>query len=72
MLMAIGAAEMARQQVDMGEALVPIDAIKGQMPRAQYDMTVAQITGEESQFARVLPENVELAKKHGPKITRIH
>ena len=71
LMMAIGAAEMAKQQVDMDEALAQLEAIKGQMPQAQYDMMVAQITGVQSIFARVPPENVELAKKYEPEITRI-
>lgn len=63
-VVAMGALEMRKNQVEIDQAMAQLEAMKGQLPQAQYDMIASQVLGVQAAFAKAPPANVDLVEEH--------
>ena len=63
-IMAMGAAEMAANKAEIDQAMAQFEAMKGQIPEAQYNQMVGSILAAQEMFAKAPPGNIELVARY--------
>ena len=69
--LAMGAAEMRKNEAQMEASLKQLEAAKGMMPEDQYNMLVEQITGTLATFEKAPDSNIELVEKFRPELENL-
>ncbi len=70
-VLAMGALEMRANQAEIDQAMAQLEAMKGQLPQAQYDKIADQVLGVQRAFAKAPPANVDLVAKHRDELDAI-
>ena len=60
----MGALAMEGQQAEIDQAMAQLEAMKGQIPEAQYQMMEQQVMGAVALFRRAPESNVRLVEKY--------
>lgn len=67
-VLAIGAAEMAANKAEIEQAVQQMEAMKDQLPPAQYEAIRQQIVGVQMMFDKAPEANVQLVQRYRPQI----
>lgn len=63
-VLAMGALAMEGQQAEIDQAMAQLEAMKGQLPEAQYEMMEKQVMGTVALFRRAPEPNIRLVEKY--------
>jgi hypothetical protein len=67
-VLAVGAAEMAANRAEIDQAMQQMEAMKDQLPPAQYEAIRQQIVGVQTMFAKAPAANIELVQRYRPQL----
>ena len=70
-VLAMGALEMRGQKEQLDQAVAQLEAMKGQIPEAQYNYMQEQVLGTIQLFQRAPESNVALVEKYKPELDAI-
>lgn len=70
-VLAMGALEMRGQKEQLDQAVAQLEAMKGQLPEAQYNYMKEQVVGTIQLFERAPESNLSLVEKYKPELDAI-
>ena len=70
-VLAMGALEMQGQKEQLDQAVAQLEAMKGQLPEAQYNYMKEQVLGTIQLFQRAPESNIRLAEKYKDELDAI-
>ena len=71
LVLAMGALAMEGQKAEIEQAMAQLEAMKGQLPEAQYQMLEKQVMGTVKLFQRAPESNVRLVEKYQSELEAI-